>query len=291
MYFLWWNDMNDILDRTKELLFVDQKYKIGDVSKMWPMTNENLREMHKIFDVKDKSVLTVTSSGDHILEAMLGGAKVIDSFDINHLTRYYYHLKKAMIESFRLKLYIDVAKSFSYGFISDKHYQKIRKNLHDEYKIFWDEIIDYYSDNYDCDLSNIYNTVIRTKNINRVNYLSRHNYLLLRDKLAYYNTGFINSDIFSLDTKLDKSYDLIYLSNIYGYTDRNRYNGLKKVKEYAKKKLYPYLNDGGTIVYAYIYDFQFDQFKDAYKIKNDVEEAYVLDNYGIKKDCLLTLKR
>lgn len=55
-------------------------YSSGD--NIFPWTNEALREYYEK-DLSDKKVLTVTSSGDHILHAALGGAKQITGFDIN----------------------------------------------------------------------------------------------------------------------------------------------------------------------------------------------------------------
>lgn len=54
-------------------------------SYLW--TNENMY-LYDNEDLKDKKVLTVTSSGDHALNAILNGAKNIDSFDINLYSKY-----------------------------------------------------------------------------------------------------------------------------------------------------------------------------------------------------------
>ena len=283
--------MSEIVDKTKNLLLSQQKYKSGIVSKMWPMTNKNLKEVHKLFDLNDKSVLTVTSSGDHILEAMLAGAKTVDSFDINLLTRYYFELKKAMIKTYKLKLYTDIIQSFSYGFISKKNYKKIRENLNKKYRKFWDEIIAYEYSNDSADLANLYNAIISPKHFNLVSYLSKENYLQLKTNLSDYNINFINSDLFSLDLKLDKTYDLIYLSNIYAYADKYTYSGIKKVKDYAKCRLFPYLNSGGTIVYAYLYQYNFDRIADSCCFRDEFEVFYPIDRDNNKSDCLFTLRR
>ncbi|MBR3363218.1 MAG: hypothetical protein IKG40_04805 [Bacilli bacterium] len=283
--------MDEILEKTKILLDNDEKYTIGDVCKMWPMTNENLKEVYKLFDVKDKSVLTVTSSGDHIFESMVAGAKVVDSFDVNYLTEYYYYLKKAMIKNYKLKLYLDIIESLSYGIISTNSYDSVRDELNGEGQLFWDQIIDWYRRDNDFCIENLYNTTINIKQFNLVNYLCKSNFKLLKKMVDSYNIGFIHSDLFSLDDKLDKTYDFIYLSNIYGYVDKVSYFGLNKVKEYAKCKLYPYLNDGGTIVYGYLYGYSLDHFNSIYGLKDKDEGYYPIDGTYGRKDCLFTLKK
>ena len=283
--------MNDIIEKTKVLLKSDEKYSVGEISKIWPMTNENLKEIYELFDVKDKSVLTVTSSGDHIFEAIIAGAKVIDSFDINYLTKFHYYLKKTMIQRYKLTLYLDIIEDLSYGVISTKHYNKIRNKLNDECQFFWDEIINYSQDINDINLKNLFNTTISPNHFDLVSYLSKINYKKLQSKLDNFDADFIHSDLFSLDTKLNKTYDLIYLSNICGYTDKYSYFGLKKTKEYSLYKLYPYLNDGGTIVYGYLYGYSLEHFKNLYIKRDNNEILYSIMGKAGKKDCLLTLKK
>lgn len=283
--------MEEILEKTKLLLTSDEKYVISDVCKLWPMTNENLKEVYKLFDVKDKAVLTVTSSGDHIFESLASGAKTVDSFDINYLTEYYYYLKKAIIQSYKASSCFNLIELLSYGDISKKRYNKLRENLDGKYQLFWDIIIGNYLSSKDDSLKNLYNTNASTKHYNLVNYLSRDKYKLLKEKLDEFDENFIHCDIFSLDKNLDKSYDLIYLSNIYRYVDKYNYEGLNKIKEYSKTKLYPFLNDGGTIVYGYLYGYSFDHFNKLYILRDNDEINYTIRGLHGKKDCLFTLKK
>ena len=66
---------------------------------LYPFTNENIGAYFSKLDFKDKSVLTVTSSGDHIINSILMGAKEVDAFDVNPLAKHYSELKIAAIKS------------------------------------------------------------------------------------------------------------------------------------------------------------------------------------------------
>ena len=287
----WGDNMNKTIEKTKILMTNNDNYIANDISKIWPITNENLKEVYNIFNIKNKNILTITSSGDHILESMISDAKIIDSFDINYLTKYYYHLKKAIIQNYDLENFLDIIRKLSYGFISNNDYSTIRKSLSKEAQLFWDTIINCYHTTDNTYLRNLFNTTAKKENFDLVNYLTPNNYKLLKEKLNSYNVSLIHSDIFSLDNKLDKTYDLIYLSNIYKYTNKFNHIGLNKVKEYAKTKLFPHLNEGGTIVYAYLYGYAFDHFNNLYMLKDNNEISYPIDGTYGKKDCLFTLKK
>ena len=74
-------------------------YASGDL--IYPFTNENLFEYYNK-NLENKRVISVTSSGDHILHAALGGAKEIIGFDINRFCKYYCALKIALIKTYNI---------------------------------------------------------------------------------------------------------------------------------------------------------------------------------------------
>ena len=70
------------------------KSKLFDgYSKMFFKTYENLVDVYNKVDFKDKDVLSVLASSDQVFTAYLYGAKKVDSFDVNILTKYYYYLR------------------------------------------------------------------------------------------------------------------------------------------------------------------------------------------------------
>ena len=66
--------------------------------KIYYSSNENLEELFKYIDVKDKDVLTVLASSDQYFYSCINGARSVDTFDKNILTKYYYYLRKWSIK-------------------------------------------------------------------------------------------------------------------------------------------------------------------------------------------------
>ena len=76
-----------------ENIFVDDK----EFDQIYPFTTENIAGYIDYFDLKDKSLLTVGSSGDQVFNAALKDVKTVTLLDINSYTKYYYYLKEASI--------------------------------------------------------------------------------------------------------------------------------------------------------------------------------------------------
>ena len=55
---------------------------------IYPFTTENINGYIDMFDLKDKSLFTVGSSGDQAINAILKGCKDITVLDINPFTKY-----------------------------------------------------------------------------------------------------------------------------------------------------------------------------------------------------------
>lgn len=72
---------------------------------IYRFTNEKINEYQKYLENR-KKVLTVTASGDHILNSVLAGTKEIDSYDISRFPRYFFELKKAAILSLSKEEYL-----------------------------------------------------------------------------------------------------------------------------------------------------------------------------------------
>ena len=58
---------------------------VRDYGKVDFHSNERLKDIFNNVDVKDKRVLTVLASGDHVFYAYDNGAKSVECFDINKL--------------------------------------------------------------------------------------------------------------------------------------------------------------------------------------------------------------
>ena len=238
----------ELIRRGKKLL--DGSYGnelFSSFGKMYPMTSENIKGTYELFDLKDKDVLSVISSGDHIFSAILNGAKSVTGFDVNYLTEYYYHFKKAMIETYDLDKFKEVLlyNIIPIGRIKEKWYEEFRDTIDDKYRIFWDEIVK-YSLNKELPLDSL---ILACPNyFNLIDYLSEEKYNKLKENLGYVKTDFIHSDLLHLDKHLERKYDFMFFSNISDYI------GINKTKELSKIKLMGNLKENGTIVYAYMYN-------------------------------------
>ena len=66
---------------------------ISSFSRIYPFVTENVAGYIDYFDFENKSLLTLGSSGDQILNAFYNGARDITLFDINEYAKYYVYLK------------------------------------------------------------------------------------------------------------------------------------------------------------------------------------------------------
>ena len=89
-----------------------------DFSLLYPFTTENILGYIHLFNL-DK-LLTVGSSGDQVLSAIISGAKKIDVLDVNPYTRYYYYLKVACL--------LELGLSEFLLFLRYKDYPKVFKD-------------------------------------------------------------------------------------------------------------------------------------------------------------------
>ena len=70
--------------------------RIGFVpfKRIYTTSNEQLDAVFRGVDLKDKDILSVLGSSDHVFSEYYLGAKSVTAFDVNELTKYYYYLRK-----------------------------------------------------------------------------------------------------------------------------------------------------------------------------------------------------
>ena len=91
-----------ILHQAKSLCEGDYRY-IKDYCRIYTFTTENISGYLEYFDLKDRKLLTVGSSGDQVLNASFYGAKDITLYDINSFSKFYLYLKIAAIITLNYK--------------------------------------------------------------------------------------------------------------------------------------------------------------------------------------------
>lgn len=198
---------------------------------IYPETNEYI-SLYYEKDLKDKKVLSVTASGDHILHAVLAGATNITGFDVNRFTKYYSSLRVAMVKSYddikflsNHQLFFNSIKALpKLAKFDDTLYRSclnniihilsdISSNLTSEEKLFWNEYIKiatktYVSRHLFVDIDN------ESCLVNKLAYLEPSKYEILKSNLNEANIKYIDSNVNQLDKIVTENYDFIYLSNI-----------------------------------------------------------------------------
>lgn len=66
-------------------------------SRIYPFTTENITGYINKFDLNNKLLLAIGSSGDHVINASLFGCKDQTVIDICPYTKFYFYLKKSAL--------------------------------------------------------------------------------------------------------------------------------------------------------------------------------------------------
>ncbi len=250
--------------------FITGNFERGSMN-IYPFTNEDIKGYFDNFDFKGKDVLSVLASSDQVFDMFLRGAKSIDTFDINPLTKYYFYLKKAAILALDKKDFINF---FNQNIISDNEYEitidnynkfnkdifmEISKYLKGDSYIFWNTLFENFSPVeiskerflFSFDYHNEWNLKIKT--------LYYNNYYKLKARIGDLKITFTKCDVKDLPEKLNSKYDIIYLSNTIFYAFAGyRYNlqNAKIVKDFLDS-LALKINNQGVILADYLYDWPF----------------------------------
>lgn len=199
-----------------------------DPSYLW--TNEDMK-LYPKENLKEKNILTITSSGDHALNAILNGGIMIDSFDVNIFSKYVSALKIAMIKKygyydfFKRMDWIENMESLNFN-SKENIIDSIREYLsHDEY-LFW-STFEYLRINNKVnfnDVINVYGSLKKNAYTDAFSYnkLKRN---LKKAKITYYD-----SDIMNIEKSVNKKYDRVFLSNVLEYVLAS--NGPRFVNNY-----------------------------------------------------------
>ena len=265
-------------ERCEGNIILDEASMNG-LEEIYPFTTENIAGYIDYFDLQDKSLLTVGSSGDQIINAAFKGAKDITLLDINPYAKYYYYLKTAGILELNLTdfneffRYNDYPKVFKYNKkVFDKaSYKKLKstlKSLDNDSYLFWDELFDMYQPDY-IRFSLFSNDEYGTSVLGKSNlYLQSENtYDETKTKLKELRPEFINEDIFK--SNLTKNYDNIWLSNIACYLYQDKIKGM--TDKFSDK-----LAVDGKLLISYLYSIDMnteydDDWSPIYDLKNDLE--------------------
>ena len=225
---------------------------------IYPFTTENISGYIDLFDLKNKSLLTVGSSGDQVINAAFYGCKDITVLDVCPFTKFYFYLKNAGRISLDYEQFINFfyRRDFE-GSISDVNDNSfdiemlneifpVLKEVDLESFKFWKELYNRFESKKIRDLlfSHDESSKELIKSINP--YLkSEEAYNYSKKVVENITPNFIIGNIFDLD--LSNSYDNILLSNLGSYYPLKRFKRLID-------KLSLNLNDNGKLLICYLYN-------------------------------------
>ena len=209
-------------------------------------SNENLVELFKNFSVRDKKVLSVLASSDYLFHSYYNGAARVDTFDVNMLTKYYYYLRKWVIEY----LGIYYPERLTSRYIRDLLFL-VEPKSEDEKKAYnyWNILVNSIPK---LKISNLFlNSVFDDGNA--IKDIDR-----LRSLLRGRKFNFRCMDITSDELDINGTYDVILTSNIPEYFCGN----VLKINRY-KSNLLRLLRPGGIVVSThFIYSTVSDEEKE-----------------------------
>ena len=249
------------LNSKRKIQFIASDDENNCTEKVYPFSNENTYEMMEKLDMQGKRVLTVGSSGDQVLNAVLLGAGDVTLIDSNPFSEPYTELKIAAIKNLTM--------SETYNYFTKKNllnptiYSRISHDLSPQAKEFWDKIVSlpYLKKRRFIDEFSHIKFDIRGKDTNK--YLTdTKSYLALREKLKKANIHYIEADLSEFHTKTHGTFDYIFLSNIFDHVkDHNAFFNI--VTTLGKTKLRQ--NGKLQVNYDFIEGLGISYFKDKFK--------------------------
>ena len=232
----------------------------GEESFIYTFTNENISSYLSYFPLSGKNVVTVTGSGDHVLNILLS-VDSIHTFDINIFAYYFLILKKYAVVALELDEYLDFLSNRT-SYFDQKMFKKIENVWGNEVNAleFFEYIFHLGQSGYLKKTSLFVNNKVEDEqaNIARNIYLQEDNYYKLKNIILDKQILFHHSNI--KDLKLEEQFDYLFMSNITDYL-RNMFSGdvLRKYKKFLYAKIISLLKQHGKII-SYMYDGKMEGF-------------------------------
>ena len=255
-------------------------FEFGKYSKIYMHTTENIKDFIRCFDLKDKDVFTIAGSGDQALNAYSYGAKSVDIFDINPLTKCSVDLKVSGAKALTYEEFIHFFFSEFSEYFSEHLYERIYPYLENDTKILFDTLFNKVG--VKKTLKGLYYQINPTlEKMKKMNlYLDEYYYYLLKNNLKDKKVEFIEESITDIDKRLNKKYDMMMFSNI--SDSLNSIYGINHLQCFKEliTSLIEYLNLYGTIEVGYIYGgYSKMEVTSDFINKNKREKVFTTDEY------------
>ena len=231
--------------------------KYGAYASIYPFTTERLSAYLPKMSLAEKSVLTVCGSGDHGINAALLGARRIAEFDLNRLSFVWADLKRAALKSLCFSEY----KEFLQYTLRYATYMRISQNLSFSTRDFFARYYQLYEfDGCRLRQSPLFHQRLGSDTLyisNNTYLASEEMYCLAQERLRCSEFTWRESSTERLSSVYcDQTFDLILLSNIADYADR-QYPSANPLADYYARVIAPLkslLSHNGQIVAAYVYN-------------------------------------
>lgn len=238
----------------------------SDHTPVYEYTTEDIGNSIGHYTSKDR-ILTVLSSGDHVFNYLLRGAEDIEAFDLNVITKYYYKLKRAIIEKLSYDDFLkEVSNLVPYGLA---HLEEL--NIDGETYDFWDFYRQVQAeDRYERALLKVFPAGSKRYNL----YFNSDSYKRLQEILrSGVNVPFHHANTLNLHKSITGQFSEINLSSIYSLIP-------KKDIPKVIRKLKPHLTNDGQILF---YSFWRADDKQYRKLHLEGKEINTEDNVYIYK--------
>lgn len=256
-------------DGMKDFLFNQIIHSSGfdtECSPLYLFGTEDMRRYYKEFG-NPETFLTIGASGDQLLNAILLGAKKIDVFDSNPLSKRGCALKVGAFKELSKKDFLKFYRGFSVGI-----FNRFSGSLSEKDYAYWNSLYEVKTADDIADKLFTYKRFL-SEIIKKINpYLDDENYEKLKDLIKNVEINYIDADLYSLPKHLEgKTYDGVNLSNIYEYIvfgTKTNETEVRAFYEFIMSEIYPRLTKGGKAMIAYMYAFSDG-------VKKYVDELYL----------------
>lgn len=260
--------LDDILNQAKRLIV--GKSNFSGFAGVSPLYSFNTEDSACVFHdnqskIRDNNILTVTGSGDAILDLFLYGAKKVIAFDTNILTIFFAELK---FTAAKYLSFDEFGKFFND--LDEKIYRKIENYLSNNCRLFWNELYN-FCQVVDMPLKNYENGGLFQTSMtffasndtigNDKGYYNEKQYLKLQQILkskSLEDVSLIHCDLFDLPNKFNlKGISYAYLSNIMDFlvgVDKCdlKVSSLEEFKNYILNALLPSLKENADVDLSYL---------------------------------------
>lgn len=295
------NDKDYSLQLQEYMLENDSCAPNVSTARAYTFTNENMYQTCRHLNLLNKKVATVGSSGDQVFNAIFYGAREVTIIDANIYTEHIVNLKIAAMKNLDYNEFIEYWSENR--IIDHKMYAKISHSLPKNSQIFWDSV---YLDSGLRQDSEIYNSLFFQQKRDDFSlsemFDTEENYKLLQEKLKTANIKFIVADFCEFPKKLKTKYDVIMLSNLLDYPERQgkTEEAVREIEREHRREFFETVNElinnnlrknGKIQLYSSIRGMSKSECIDNFKKYIDMKYVHNYPIYRYRQPCEYSIKK